>query len=122
MATKRTKPQMITVVNANIIDNTEGLITPAILRSTLLDLIESVLFGTKTSEQGKTITYTEAAPVTVTFPEAFDEEITPELYLRAYDANGENVGAQITELTNSGFKILPAADCLIDYAAITTEV
>lgn len=122
MATKRNKTGMISAINAGIVDNTTGLITPAILRGILLDICESLLFGTRTEERAKAITYTEAAPVSVHFPAPFGAGITPALYFRAYDSDGNQVGAQITELTNSGFKILPADTCLLDYTAITNEV
>jgi len=122
MATKRNKAGMISAINAGIIDNTTGLITPAILRGILLDMCESLLFGTRTEERAKAITYTEASPVTVTFPEAFGAGITPALYFRAYDSAGNQVGVQITNLNNTGFKVQPADDCLLDYTAITNEV
>ena len=38
---QKTKPNMTTEINTNLPDNTTGLITPAILRSTLIDMVNS---------------------------------------------------------------------------------
>ena len=83
--------------------------------------MESIFFGTKQEARAVTVS---SLGSTISFPAAFPVGATYKLLVRCYDANGDPVDATIDPAleTVAGFRIVPAADALIDYVAITLDV
>ena len=107
--TKKTKGALITWTNTYVNTNGTQAITGAILNQQILDLYESILFGTKAEARNVAISSSGA---TITFPTAFPAGATYKLFTRVHDAAGDEVVCTINPalMTITGFHILPSTD------------
>lgn len=103
-AAQSTKAQLNTEVSTNFPDNSTGLITPAILRTTVNDFISSWQQATTVNAQvgttyaivvgdyGKLVTFNNANPVSVTLPQATGSFTTFNVFVK-------NLGAGTVTIT-----------------------
>lgn len=102
--TPQNKASMIGEINTNLADNIAGLITPAILRTTLIDMVGSYQqFGSVNAQVGVTytfsvndygvlVTFDSASPVAVTLPQAVGSFTVWNVYVR-------NAGTGVVTIT-----------------------
>jgi len=114
---KKTKAAYDSWVDSFI--NTNGVqgITGALMNTALIDLSDSIFFGERREGKGEVIAAVGTVIVFAT-PMTTDQYV---VLVRPYDSLGDFIEWKVdpTLMTANGFTIVPAADGLLDYHAVS---
>lgn len=122
-----TKSGFDTYIDANIFTNGVGSITGLILNTALHYIANTLLWAEQRRDRAVSLTKKDNpnAVVFVDLADSVDPFMAGTSVLiagvRCYDASGNNVDYNITDVTNAGFNINVSVDCSMDYVACGKE-